>query len=295
MARHLGIDIGGSAARWLLAAGDAPARRGAAGGFSGHLYRPEVRTAAEASLAAIAAAVGSADAIVAGVTGLTSGTREAEALRAMIAKAFAASRVEMMGDARLACLSVFAPGEGHLVYAGTGSIAAHVAADGALTLVGGKGVVIDDSGGGHWIAAQALRSVLRREDAEPGSAWATPLGRALSGRVGGSDWPLVRQAVYGGDRGAVALLALAAGEAAAMGDPVAVAILQEAGRELAALALALERRIGARPIVLGGRAAALHAALFESFAAELPGRDVRLVEIDAAAGAARLAAELTAS
>lgn len=295
MARHLGIDVGGSAARWRLLAGGAPARTGVAGGFSGHLFRPDVRTAAEAALAAIAAEVGGADAVVVGVTGLTAGTAEAEALGAMIADAFAASRVAVMGDARLAFLSVFAPGEGHLVYAGTGSIAAHVAKDGALTLVGGKGVVIDDAGGGHWIATRALRSVLRREDAAPGSAWRTPLGLALSARIGGADWPTVRQAIYGGDRGSVAMLALAVGEAAATGDEAALAILTAAGRELAALALALEVRVGPRPIALGGRASGLHPTIFESFAAALSGRDARRLTIDAAAGAARLAAELTVS
>lgn len=290
MRRLLGIDAGGSAARW---AHDADGRRtsGETSGFSGHIYRPEVRAAAGASFKAIAAAAGPADIVVAGVTGLPPGAPETETLSAMLRAAFGAGEVLLMSDLRLACLTAFAPGEGSLVYAGTGSAAAHVARDGSFVAVGGKGVIIDDAGGGHWIAVAALRSVLRREDAAPGSGWKTPLGRALAARLGGADWPSARRAVYGGDRGAVALLALAVGEAAAAGDGEARAVLAAAGEELAGLALLLERRVGPSPIALAGRAAGLHPIIFERFAAALSPRDVRLVSLDAAAGALRLAAK----
>jgi glucosamine kinase len=288
----LGLDVGGGATRWRLLTSGAPDRAGEAGAFSGHVFVPETAAAAAASLEAIAAETGPVGAVVAGVTGLTAGTAEADALRSMIERAFGASRIAVMGDSRLAYLSVFAPGEGLLVYAGTGSIAAHVSRDDTLVTVGGKGVIIDDAGGGHWIATRALRSILRREDAEPGSAWGTPLGLAMAARIGGSDWPSVRRAVYGADRGAVGRLALAAGEAAAAGDAAAIAILGAAGRELAALATALERRVGARPVALAGRAADLSPILFETFAAALHGRSVGRAGLDAAAGAARLASAL---
>lgn len=292
MTRSLGIDVGGSGARWCLQECEGRSRMGVSAGFSGHLQRPEMRAAAEASLASIAAETGPADAVVAGVTGLTAGTAECEIMAELIRKAFSAHRVMALGDGHLAYLSVFQPGEGLLVYAGTGSAASHVAADGTQTLVGGKGVVIDDAGGGHWIAVRALRSILRREDAVPDSAWSTPLGAALARRVGGRDWPLVRQAVYAADRGAVGRLALAVGEAAEAGDAHALDILARAGRALAALAVVLEGRVGARPVALAGRAAALHPVLFDSFASALGARTSTLVTLDAAAGAERLAAAL---
>ncbi len=135
-----------------------------------------------------------------------------------------------MSDTRLAYLCAFAPGEGVLVYAGTGSAASHVAAEGGVTLVGGKGVIIDDAGGGYWIATRGLRSLLRREDARPGSAWKTPLGQAFARRSAGADWPSVRQVVYGGDRGGIGRLALAVAEAAAGGDASALSILEAGAR-----------------------------------------------------------------
>jgi N-acetylglucosamine kinase-like BadF-type ATPase len=291
MARLLGIDAGGSATRW---ASDADGRRdsGETSSFSGHVYRGEVKAAAVAALAAIAAAAGPADVVVAGITGLPPGAPEAETLQAMLREVFGAAEIRLMSDLKLACLTAFAPGEGSLVYAGTGSAAAHVAEDGTFVAVGGKGVIIDDAGGGHWIAVAALRSVLRREDSAPGSGWETPLGQALAARLGGADWPSVRSAVYGGDRGAVARLALAAGEAAAEGDREALSLLAAAGAELAVLALILERRVGPRPIALAGRAAGLHPVIFERFAAGLVPRMVRLMTLDAAAGALRLATAL---
>ncbi len=261
MARHLGIDVGGGGARWAVAEDGAITRRGMAGAFNGHLFRPEMRAAAEAALARIASEAGPLAGVVAGVTGMTAPTPESELLTELMRAAFGTSRIEAMSDSRLAYLCVFAPGEGVLVYAGTGSAASHLAADGALTLVGGKGVIIDDAGGGHWIATRALRSLLRREDAAPGSAWKTPLGRAFARRTGGADWPSVRQAVYGGSRGEVGQLAAAVGEAAADGDAAALGVLEAAGRELAAFASAMARRIGRRlPVALAGGAAHLHPA-----------------------------------
>lgn len=291
MAGCLGIDVGGGAARWRLASADGAIRTGLAPGFSGHLYLAEIRAAAEASLRSIAGQAGPADAVVAGVTGLTAPSSEAAALRAIIAEAFGARDVAVMSDSRLAYLSAFAPGAGLLVYAGTGSVAIHVGDDGSSIAVGGRGVIIDDAGGGYWIATRALRSVLRREDASPGSAWPTPLGRALGERLGGVDWPTVRQAIYGSDRGAIGAVAVAVAEAARSGDASAEAVLASAGRELAALALSGEGRVGPKPIALAGGAAHLHPTIFAAFADALGRRDASLIRLDPAAGAARLAAD----
>jgi N-acetylglucosamine kinase-like BadF-type ATPase len=288
--RSLGIDVGGGGARWALMEDGAILQRGAAGSFNGHLFRPEVRAAAEAALAAIAAATGPVENVLAGVTGMTAPTPESVLLTDLITEILEARRVEAMSDTKLAYLCVFAPGEGILVYAGTGSAAAHVAVDGGLTLVGGKGVIIDDAGGGYWIATRALRSLLRREDAAPGSAWETPLGQAFARAVGGADWPSVRHAVYGGERGGIGRLAVAVAEAAAASDPSALGVLEAAGRELASFARAMETRIGRRlPVALAGGAARLHPAIFSCFAEALPGVHARLATLDPAAGAALLA------
>jgi glucosamine kinase len=291
MARYLGIDVGGSATRWHLA--DEAAAFGLSGadpGFSGHIYRPEVLARAKQAIEAMSRRIGRVDAIIAGITGLSQGTPEASRLHGLMAKAFGTSAVTLMSDIELACRTVFAPGTGILVYAGTGSIAAHVTSNGIIATAGGKGVLIDDAGGGYWIAIRALRAILRAEDTQSASGWSTPLGQCMAETLGGNEWPVVRQAVYRRERGEIGMLALPVGRAATAGDSIALAIMRDAGRELAGLALMLERRVGRHPMSLAGRAATLHPAIFHGMRDALPDRELVLSEIDAAAGAARLAA-----
>ena len=82
-----------------------------------------------------------------------------------------------------------------------------------------------------------------------------------------------RAFVYGPQaaRGAIGQLALAVAEAATLEppDPQALRILRQAGAELARLVLALTGRIGARPLVLAGRAFDLHPALEDALVAAL--------------------------
>jgi glucosamine kinase len=289
--RYLGIDVGGSETRWHLT--DNAGEAGLCGsdiGFSGHIYRPDVLAQAEQAIEAMSRQIGRVDAIVAGITGLSRGIPEARRLQELFAQAFGTSTVTLMSDIELACRTVFAPGAGILVYAGTGSIAAHVAADGTIMTAGGKGVLIDDSGGGYWIAIRALRAILRAEDTRPGSGWSTPLGQFMTETLGGNDWPIVRQAVYGRQRGEIGMLAMPVARAATAGDSIALAIMSDAGRELAGLALMLEGRVGHHSTFLTGRAAALHPAIFHGMRDALPDGELVLSEIDAAAGAAQLAA-----
>jgi glucosamine kinase len=289
LTRCLGIDVGGSATRWHLLENGKALRSGKADGFSGHLFRTDMKTRAERVIAELSRDVGRVDRIVAGVTGLNTPSPESTQLSTMLEAAFLAGTVRLMPDSSLAYLTAFQPGEGILVYAGTGSVGAYVQPDGRLVLVGGKGVIIDDAGGGYWIAVQSLRSVLRADDHAPGSGWNTPLGAALEKRTGGRDWPTVRQAIYGAERGSIGLLALAAGEAAAQGDASAITILRRAGAELAELSVMLENRVGRKPVVLAGRAAGLSPVILEGMRSALPGREVRRLELDCAAGAAELA------
>jgi len=177
--------------------------------------------------------------------------------------------VTVRSDIDIAYLASFAPGEGYLVYAGTGSIAAWIDAAGVLHRAGGRGVTLDDGGGGFWIAREAMRHIWRREDEQPGAWEQSPLARAVFDHVGGSDWAYSRQFIYGQDRGAIGRLALAVAQAADT-DPVARAILEQAGQELARIALALVGRYGARPIAVSGRAATLHPAIVQAMRAALP-------------------------
>lgn len=296
----LGLDGGGTATRWALRRSDGTIlARGAGGSVSGHVFTPEAMATARMRLAAIVAdATGQANGapiatIGAGITGLGPRTPVAAALAAQLAElaGIAPAGVRMMGDVEVAYHAAFRPGEGHLVYAGTGSVGCHATADGELVVVGGRGMLIDDAGSAFWIARTALAHVLRLEDRAPASGWSTTLGAALAARIGGSAWDVVRAAVYGVERGEIGRLALAVAEAACAGDATATTLLGTAGAELARLAEVLAHRFGPRPVALVGGAASLHPAIEAGFVAALPPELVRVhPALDPAATAARLAA-----
>lgn len=299
----LGIDAGGTATRWCLVTqtGEVLAR-GDVAPLTGHVYAPEVRARSLATLETLVAGVGAADTppthVLAGITGLDAGTEAAAFYRNEIAHRVGVdpAAVIVENDMGVAYRAACAPGTGILVYSGTGSVACHMQADGALVRVGGRGVVIDDAGSGFWIAKEAVKALFRAEDLAPGSGWATALGRHLARGFGGATWDHARQTIYAGDRGAVARLAQPVAEAAGEGDATARAILAEAGRELALLARALLGRLGPREVVLAGGATRLHADLWTGFAAGLPpGIPYRRADLDGAAAAARTAAGLSPS
>jgi N-acetylglucosamine kinase-like BadF-type ATPase len=296
----LGLDAGGTQTRWALAdAGGTLLAEGAEAGVSALQLGSEAgRAALLRTLAGVAAQAGAAGdqarlhAVVAGVTGF--GVEDGAALQAHIATAFgvATTAVRAMSDIELACHAAFPAGDGIVVYAGTGSIAACLDANGSLQRAGGRGAVIDDAGGGHWIAREALRQVWRGEDASPGAWQASPLARHVFAAIGGSDWPATRAWVYGATRGELGLLALAVAAAAHDdADPQALALLQQAGRELARLGLAMRQRLGTLPLALAGRVFDLHPAIEAALQAVLPaGTPAKRITLHAHHTAARLAA-----
>ncbi len=272
----LGIDAGGTETRWALAdAHGTMVAEGQVRGFSalqiGEQERPFVAATLE-MLAREVLAVGRPARIHAGLTGYGG---DDEAWTALIAEAFhlEARDVTIGSDIETTYLDLFAPGEGYMVYAGTGSVAAFVDERGTLHRAGGRGVTVDDAGGGYWIAREALRAVWRAEDEHPGSWQGSPLAGELFAIVGGSDWLATRRYVYEGTRGDVGRLALAVARAAGR-DENAAEILRSAGIELARLARAMIGRFGPRPVALSGRAATLHPLIGESMRGALPGVDL---------------------
>ena len=269
----LGIDAGGTQTRWALARADgAIVADGAVEGLSAlQMSSASGRAALHATFAKLARAVlavGRPRAVVAGLTGFGG---DDIALAQTLAELLAldAADVSLCNDIEIAYRDSFAPGQGYLVYAGTGSIAAWIDQQGVFHRAGGRGVLLDDGGGGYWIAREALRQIWRREDEAPGSWQASPMAEAVFAHVGGSDWSLSRAFMYGEDRGSIGRLALAVA-ASADSDPLALDILQRAGQELARLALALTARHGPRPVVLAGRAAQLHPVIASAMRAALP-------------------------
>lgn len=269
----LGIDAGGTQTRWALATVDGViVAEGAVEGLSALQMSSDAgRAAVHATftrLCQAVLAVGRPRAVVAGLTGFGGDDAVlAQTLATLLA--LDAAHVRVGNDIDIAYRDSFEPGQGYLVYAGTGSIAAWIDTDGVFHRAGGRGVLLDDGGGGYWIAREALRHIWRREDEAPGSWQSSPMAEAVFAHIGGSDWSLSRAFMYGQERGAIGRLALAVA-ASADADSLALDILQRAGQELARLALALTARYGPRPVVLAGRAAQLHPAIATAMRAALP-------------------------
>jgi N-acetylglucosamine kinase-like BadF-type ATPase len=268
----LGIDAGGTETRWALAdTSGAIVAEGRARGFSAlqvrELERPFV-VAVLGELAQAVLAIGRPSHVHAGLTGFGG---DSEALKALVAAPFglAVGAVTVGSDIETTFLDLFAPGEGYVVYAGTGSVAAFVDADGVLHRVGGRGVIIDDAGGGFWIGREALRHVWRGEEEQAGSWRSSALASELFAMIGGPDFAETRRYVYEGTRGDVGMLALAVARAADR-DEVARAILRSAGTELARLARVMICRHGPRPVALTGRAATLHPLIAAAMSESLP-------------------------
>lgn len=269
----LGIDAGGTRTRWALATRDgAIVAEGTAPGLSAlQMGSAEGRDTVHATFADLAADVLRHGAPARAWAGLTGFGGDGELLQRWLSNLLqiAPDAIHFCSDMEIAYRASFAPGEGYLVYAGTGSIGAYIDADGCFHRAGGRGVVLDDGGGGFWIAREALRHIWRVEDETPGAWRESPMARAVFDHVGGDDWSSSRQFIYGQERGAVGKLALAVAASAGR-DPVAAAILRAAGQELARLALALTARFGPRPLALSGRAAELHPLIPDAMRAALP-------------------------
>jgi glucosamine kinase len=269
----LGIDAGGTRTRWALAdpSGAIVAEGHVAGLSALQMASAAGRQTVRANFAVLARDVlrhGRPARVRAGLTGFGG---DGEQLQRWLSELLqlGSAAITLCNDIEIAYLDSFAPGQGYLVYAGTGSIGAWIDKHHRFHRAGGRGVVLDDGGGGFWIAREALRRIWRTEDEVPGAWQNSPMARAVFDHVGGSDWSFSRQFIYGQERGEVGKLALAV---AASADAVAAAadILRGAGHELARLATALIARFGERPVVLAGRASQLHPVIIESMRAALP-------------------------
>ncbi len=272
----LGIDAGGTQTRWALADSHGSIiAEGFERGFtalqigtsSGH----QAVTGLFDDIAHAVLSAGRPGSVRAGITGFSGLAEAADELRNMLAHPFGLlpEKIVLSNDIELAYQDNFAPGEGYLVYSGTGSIAAFIDSDGGFHRAGGHGGILDDAGGGFWITREALRHIWRREDEQPGSWRDSAMALKVFEHIGGNDWASSRAFIYNATRGEVGMLALAVA-AAADADQAALTILKQAGSELARLGMALSGRYGEKPIALAGRVQELHPAVALSMRACLP-------------------------
>jgi len=295
MRAWLGVDMGGTATRWVLLGADgAEICAGSGPGATGLLFDDAARAAFAQALGGVLPALRAAGGTriagaCMGVTG--AGTGPAPDVAALARACLdIAGRVEVRNDLVLAWHAAFPDGgPGYLVSAGTGSVGVSIDAAGQPTLVGGRGYIIDDGGSGTWIALRALDAVYRRIDAHGAPLGAERLASELFTAMGGADWDATRAFVYGQDRGRIGTLARAVATAADAGDSLAQDILTRAGGEIARLAQALTGRFGPAPVGVVGGVLRLHPLVRAALAAALDGMPLFYPELDPARHAARMA------
>ncbi|PYR76925.1 MAG: ATPase [Acidobacteria bacterium] len=217
-------------------------------------------------------------------------------VRALMKRIGYQARILVVNDA-LVALEAGAPGEAAVVIiAGTGSIAYGRNARREAARAGGWGYVLGDEGSGYWIGRAALRAVLREADKRGPVTSLTELLLKHFGIKRAQD--LIHQVYQETPNPAtIAALAQCVQQAFLGGDPVAIGILRASADELEQSGLSVARRlemIGTEfPFVLAGgifRAVPwLHEELNRRLPLAAPKSDTRLLDVEPALGAVRLA------
>lgn len=292
----LGIDIGGTGSRVAIAPFDANAASTTAGGATadgvaaeplGVLTGPGVSIGAEGSNApqqirrlVVAAKeawpdhVESIRGVGIGATGIASLSADVgELARSLVVEAKAEAAVAI--DALTAHLGALSGCGGAVTVLGTGAIAiAHPGPDPQGMLlpkwrrVDGWGHLFGDRGGGAWVGRQALEAALKCHDGvDDRGAGLLEAARQRFGEPG--TWPA--QFYTRSDRaGLLAEFAVDVAGRAGAGDPVASALLAEAGREAARSAIAAGGQgvDAASRVTLSGGLRRAGESLVEAFRAE---------------------------
>jgi glucosamine kinase len=246
----LGIDGGASSAKWCLVneSGEV-VKRGALPPVDGHLYRSDSLEKFRSFTKSLKAELGdlTPDVISIGITGFGAPKLIEDELK----KVFPKVKTNLSSDIALAYYSMFAPGQGIYLYAGTGSIAVHITKDGKEITFGGWGYLLGDEGAGYWIGREALRHLLLQIEE---SQELDGLSQRIKEAVGGADWSNIRGFVYSKDRSAIAALTPLVSRAAKAGVVSAKTILESAAHHLVALIQRAQKTLKKEgiPLAFGG-------------------------------------------
>ncbi len=224
----LGVDGGASSAKWCLVnESGGVVKQGALSPVDGHLYRNESLEKFRNFTNELKNELGGLipDVISLGITGFGA----PELIETELNSVYPSAKVNLSSDIALAYYSVFAPGQGVFLYAGTGSIAIHITKEGKEITVGGWGYLLGDEGAGYWIGREALRHLLLQIES---NREFDELSRLLADAVGGTDWSSVREFVYSKDRSAIAALTPIVAKCAGSGVASAQEILKSAANFL---------------------------------------------------------------
>ena len=174
-----------------------------------------------------------------GVSGLTSDEADAGYLLAATAQ-HGVRAVHLAHDSITAYLGALGDDRGVVVASGTGVVTLAVGRT-ELARVDGWGYLLGDAGSGYWLGRAALDAVMRAHD---GRGDATALSEIALAEFPDLEHAYIELQADPGRVGRIAAYARHVADAAAAGDAVALAIVSEAGRELAASVIAGLRRVG---------------------------------------------------
>ncbi len=295
----VGVDAGASrstacvADRTLRVAARVSGAAGAVEASGARQAAAAIAVTVRQALAALGA--GPAAALVVGAAGAGREPERSDLERALVEIGIAEA-VRVTTDIEIALVAGLGEAPGIVLLAGTGSGACARLPSGEFTRVGGHGWQFGDEGSGYALARAALGAVARAGDGRgPATQLTAALARA-AGLVGASEllaW--ARQA----PRGAVADLARTVQEVAAQGDPVALELVEQAARDLAAHVLALQSHFPPdRPLAValaGGllrEASPVRLATTRLLQQALPRARLLDQVVDPPQGALRLAARL---
>ena len=287
----IGLDIGGTKTRGVrFEDGTAVADESVGSSNVQNVSREE----AALHLAELFARIGGGTVaqVYAGAGGIDT-DEDAAALAALIAPHVPDARITVVHDSRL-LLAAGGASTGVAVIGGTGSAAWGRNSRGEEARAGGWGYLLGDEGSGYWLGREAVRHSLRRmnQGLEPDE-----LTTALLASCGVDD-PNKLIALFhspGTGRRYWAERARLVVDAAAAGHAASQDLVDQAGRDLAALALQTVRKLGIDgPVILGSGLGMNVARLQESFRNALAAEgitDVRVLEQDPVFGVLQLVAE----
>lgn len=169
--------------------------------------------------------------------------------QAWAAGRFPGAKIQVVSDAEILLAAGAPTGPALALICGTGSIVYGRTQNGELLRAGGWGYLFGDEGSGFALGAAALRAVMRAHD---GRGPATLLTSLILQRCGLTDPQNLVQRIYAAEtpRAEIASLSDLVEQAASQKDPVALALLNEAARELAEMTQAVYRKLGNLPVPL---------------------------------------------
>lgn len=203
----------------------------------------------------------------------------------------------VVNDAAIALVAGSPERFGVVVLAGTGSISYGADRAGRTARAGGYGFLLADEGSGYWLGHQALRATVRASD---GRGPETRLRSLVFEALAVSSVAELVPRVYekGLPKHHIAALASLVQKAFDERDPVAVGLVDEAGRELAVAARSVAVHLGLGgepfPVVLAGGVFKGCPSVTDALVRQLdlPGARPALLEVEPARGAVALALDL---